>query len=197
MKLLKINPIEIRGNWDKGFVLDRHVISSVPKGENVYGHMEFDTIRTELGELLYLFKNKNRYSCLNEIMNMIKPFLDSWKDLDDVDIVLPVPPSKPRNYQPAIEIAQAIADHLNISFSDGVLENINQEQTKNILKADRNMKGKIIANLRATRQHTILLVDDLFDTGSTMKECVSVLREDPKLLKILVLAMTKTKGEML
>jgi len=57
------------------------------------------------------------------------------------------------------------------------------------------MKGNIIANIRATKPHTILLVDDLFDTGSTISECVSVLREDPKLKKIYVLAMTKTMGE--
>ena len=50
---MKINPLEIAGNWDKGFVLDKHVISSTPKGENVYGHMEYETVRTELGELFF------------------------------------------------------------------------------------------------------------------------------------------------
>ena len=46
-----INPTELLGNWDKGYVLDRHVLKSIPIGENVYGRMEFDTTRTELGEL--------------------------------------------------------------------------------------------------------------------------------------------------
>jgi predicted amidophosphoribosyltransferase len=192
-----IKPIEIKGNWDKGYVVDRHVITSVPKGEDVYGRMEFDTTRTELGELLFLFKNRNRYDCLEDIMVMIAPFLDTWEDLKDVDIVLPVPSTKQRSYQPAVEIGQAVADYLDISFFDGVLENIGSEQTKNISKEDRDLIGKIVARTKATRQHTILLVDDLFDTGSTLRECVSVLREDPKLLKIYVLAMTKTKGELL
>ena len=57
------------------------------------------------------------------------------------------------------------------------------------------MKGSIKAAMKATKPHTILLVDDLFDTGSTMSECVSILKEDPKLKKIYVLAMTKTMGE--
>jgi predicted amidophosphoribosyltransferase len=190
-----INPIEIIGNWNKGYVLDQHILSSVPKGENVYGHMEFDTTRTELGELLFLFKNRNKYDCLSEIMELIKPFLDTWKDLKDVDIVLPVPPTKQRDYQPAIEIAQVIAKHLNISFLDEVLEKTSSKQAKNISKTDKNLKLSIIAKMKATRPHTILLVDDLFDTGNTMRECVSVLRNDPKLKKIFVLAMTKTKGE--
>ena len=50
-----INPIGISGNWDKGYVLDQHVSRSVPIGENAYGRMEFDTTRTELGELLYMY----------------------------------------------------------------------------------------------------------------------------------------------
>ena len=100
-------------------------------------------------------------------------------------------------YQPTYEIAQAISEHLNISFFDGVLENISREQAKNISKINRDMKGKIIAKMKATRQHSILLVDDLFDTGSTMQECVSVLREDLNLKNIYVLAVTKTKGESL
>jgi len=75
------------------------------------------------------------------------------------------------------------------------LENIGSIQAKNIPKTDRNMKGSIKAAMKATKPHTILLVDDLFDTGSTMSECVSILKEDPKLKKIYVLAMTKTMGE--
>jgi predicted amidophosphoribosyltransferase len=192
---MRINPTELKGNWDRGYVLDRHVIKAVPKGENVYGHMEFDTTRTELGELLYLFKNQNKYDCLFEIMKLISPFLDTWEELENVDIVLPVPYTKPRNYQPATEIAQAIAKHINVSFLDGVLENIGSEQAKNRTKTDRAMEGCIIANIKATRPHTILLVDDLIDTGSTMRECVSVLRDDQKLKSIYVLAMTKTMGE--
>ena len=190
-----INPFEIIGNWDKGYVLDRHTLKSIPKGENVYGHMQFDTTRTELGELLYKFKNQGKYDCSYDIINLVKPFLDKWDDLKDVDIVLPVPPTKPRNYQPAEVLAQAIANHLDVNYLDGVLENTGSMQAKNIPKAERDMKGCIVANIKATKPHSILLIDDLYDTGSTMRECVSILREDPKLKKIFVLAMTKTMGE--
>jgi len=128
-------------------------------------------------------------------MSLIEPFLDTWNDLKEVDVVLPVPYTKQRNYQPASEIAQAIAKHLKVSYSGEVLENVSSIQAKNMPKTERNLKNSIAAKVKATRPHTILLVDDLLDTGSTMEECVSVLREDPKLKKIYVLAMTKTKGE--
>jgi len=192
---MEINPFEIKGNWNKGYVLDRHVLKSVPKGENVYGHMEFDTTRTALGELLHLFKYRSKYDCLEKIIEHVKPFIDIWEDLKKVDIVLPVPSTKMRNYQPAEEIAQAVAKYINVSYFGDVLENKRSTEVKNIAKSDRDIKGSIIARMKATRPHTVLLVDDLLDTGSTMKECVNVLREDPKLCEVFVLAMTKTKGK--
>jgi len=189
-----INPIEISGNWDKGYVLDQHVLKSVPIGENVYGRMEFDTIRTELGELLFLFKYRNKADCLEKIVELIKPFLDAWEDLNEVDIVLPVPPTKPRAYQPATEIARSIAEHLGVSFIDQILEKTSSEQAKDAPGTAETVKASIKATEKATREHTILLVDDLYGTGNTMRDSVTALKDDPKLTKIFVLAMTKKKG---
>ena len=189
-----IAPIMIKGNWDLGFVLDNHVSKSVPIGENVYGHMEFETTRTELGELLFQYKYRNRVDCLSAIMEMIIPFIDSWKELERVDIVIPVPPTKQRIYQPATEIGRAIASHLGVSFYDEVLENISTVQAKNASGAIANRGIRIVANEKATKPHTILLVDDLYGTGDTLRECVKVLREDSLLRNIYVLAMTKRKG---
>lgn len=191
---MPINPTIITGNWDKGYVLDKHVLSSTPKGENVYGHMEFDTTRTELGELVFLLKNRGKQDAVCGIIDMIKHFLDNWEELKTVDIVLPVPPSKKyRAYQPASEIAEAIAEYLDVSFTDDVLEKTTSEQSKNMNKADKSLKGSIVAKLKAKKPHSILLVDDLYSTGETLTECVSVLRNDPNLKNIYVLAMTKTK----
>lgn len=38
----------------------------------------------------------------------------------------------------------------------------------------------------------MLLVDDLFDTGETLKECVKVLKEDINFRSVYVLTITKT-----
>jgi hypothetical protein len=50
---LEINPKEIKGSWDVGYVLDVHTISSTMIGYNEFGHPEFDTQRSPLGELVY------------------------------------------------------------------------------------------------------------------------------------------------
>lgn len=50
--------IEITGNWAKGFALGLHTLSSKYLGEDEFGHKHFDTIRTEIGELVYQLKYK-------------------------------------------------------------------------------------------------------------------------------------------
>ena len=191
---MNINPIKLKGNWDEGYALDNHVVSSTPKGENVYGHIEYDTVRSELGELLFQFKYRNKYECINSIIELIKPFLNAWEALKDVNIVLPVPPSKQRVYQPSVEIARAISEYLNLSFTDKVLEKTSTEQSKNMNRADKNLKNSFVAKVKAKRPHNILLVDDLFSTGESFRECVSTLKQDPNLKKIFVLAMTRARG---
>jgi len=190
---MRINPTEIYGNWDKGYVLDKHIISSTPKGENVYGHMQFDTIRTELGELLYHLKYRGSLSNITDIVKLIKPFLDSFQELKDVDIIIPVPPSKARDIQPVDELAMAIAEYLGINFTNAVLEKISTIPSKNIAKSNKVLGGSIQAKVKATRPHNILLIDDLYETGQTLEECVSVLKSDPLLKKVYVLVMTKTR----
>jgi len=56
------------------------------------------------------------------------------------------------------------------------------------------IKGTIIATQKGRRQYNILLVDDLYQSGTTLHECVNALREDKNINHIYVLAMTKTKG---
>ena len=190
---MSINPIEIKGNWDKGFVLDKHILSSVCVGEDVYGHPRFDNTYTELGNLIFQLKNRNAYDNVNKILEIIKPFLDDFAELKEVDIVLSVPPSKERCFQPARELACAIAEYLKVYYVDGVLEKISPEQSKNMDKDAKNLKGCIIKKQNAKKEHKILLIDDLYSTGATITECVEVLKTDPLLTKVYVVVMTKTR----
>lgn len=190
---MSINPQKITGNWNAGWVLDRHVISSTPMGNNIYGHMEYHTIRSELGEFIFQLKYRNKLDAVNEIIELIAPFLDECSELENVDIVFPCPPSNSRrNFQPTFVLAQAIADYLGKSYAEDVLVKTSDVQSKNTTDK-RDLEDSVTATKKAVRKYNALIVDDLYQSGATLNECVRALREDANLNNVYVLAMTKTK----
>lgn len=191
-----INPIELLGEWDEGYALDKHTVKSIPIGEDAYGHTIFETTRSELGELLYSFKYCFRIDCIDRIIDLAIPFLKKWKAIKSVDIVMPVPSSnKNRPYQPACEIAREIAKYLKISLVEDVLVKTSGGQSKDMVSEKKKaIQGTIKATRRGIREFNVLLVDDIYDSGTTLSECVRALREDPNLRMVYVLTITKTKG---
>ena len=73
--LVETHPIEIRGSGDVGYVLDKHTISSTMIGYNEFGHPEFDTQRSPLGELVYHLTYRGDKSALPLIVEAIVTFL--------------------------------------------------------------------------------------------------------------------------
>ena len=190
-----INPILLTGNWDLGFALDTHVIESIPLGEDSYGHFHFDNMRSPIGELLYQFKYNGRYDNLPEIVDTIMSFLETQPQMKDIETILPVLPTKIRPYQPTFEIAQALAKKLKVFYCNDVLENTSSIESKSLSHDTKHkLAGSIHKRKKAMRRHSTLLLDDLYQTGTTLSQCVDVLREDPLIDKIYVLTITKTKN---
>jgi predicted amidophosphoribosyltransferase len=192
---MNINPIKLVGLWDEGYALDIHTISSEFTGYNEYGYPEFKSEYSHMGQLLYLFKNKGIYDKLTEIMELAMPFIQSWEILNTVRTVMPVPPTnKQRIYQPAEEIAFKIAEIISANYIQDVLEKTSSTQSKGLAAAEKKkIKNTIIKSKMAKNKHNMLLVDDLFESGATLSECVKALRQDPNIDKIYVLTMTKTR----
>ena len=183
--------IEVYGNWDKGYALDLHTVSSTPVFDQMGAIIDYENHYTVLGKAMYLFKYKNDYSALNTIMDEVTPFLDKWTDMKQVEYVMPVPPTKKyRQYQPAEEIAIQISHYLNIGFINGLLINRSEIEAKH-----KNRPAQSIdIDKKLIYKHNILLVDDLFNTGNTLNECVNAMRQNDIANLIFVLAITKTRA---
>jgi predicted amidophosphoribosyltransferase len=95
---MQLNPRAVRGAWDDGRTLDLHVSTSEFLGYNEYGHPQFETTRTEMGELLYRLKYRSEQSALAPIAQATCDFLREWNP--GIDVIVPAPPSKGRAVQP-------------------------------------------------------------------------------------------------
>jgi competence protein ComFC len=51
--MTRINPRKLSGPWTEGYALDLHTASSEFLGYDEFGHEQFNTERTEVGELVY------------------------------------------------------------------------------------------------------------------------------------------------
>jgi len=188
--------IKLNGIWDEGYAIDNHTVTSIPIGEDQHGHMQFQTVRTTLGELLYQYKYKNNRECLDEIIELSKPFIIQWLGHKNITSVLPAPPSnKNRSYQPVYEMAKKIAYVLGAAYNENVLAKCSVTQSKDLTAREKEkIGGTITKRAMAKRNQNVLLVDDLYQSGATLRECVKELRRDPHIGDIYVLTITKTKG---
>jgi hypothetical protein len=67
--IVHVRPIQ--GNWDAGFALDKHIISSEFLGNNEAGYPQFNTTRTEVGESVYQLKYRQDWSQAARLANQI------------------------------------------------------------------------------------------------------------------------------
>src|SRR5437867_2102921 len=113
MPSVKIDSMMLPGPWVEGYVLERHhTLTSEFLGHDSFGNPQFDTKRTELGELVYRLKNRNDRNTLDSIADTAVQFIQGWNPA--FDLIVPVPPSRKRaSYQPVVEIARAIGERLS------------------------------------------------------------------------------------
>jgi competence protein ComFC len=99
---------KISGPWTSGYVLDLHTISSTLIGHDEFGHPQFDTKHSEIGDLLYRLKYRNDKSAIPELVDSAAALIRRWGI--EFSAVVPVPPTKTyRSLQPVITLASEIA----------------------------------------------------------------------------------------
>jgi predicted amidophosphoribosyltransferase len=188
--------MQIHGNWDLGYVLDRHIQQSTFLGEDEYGNPKFETIRTEIGEKLYQLKYKSAFENVEilaqEITNRLGHIFSSSS------LIIPMPPSKARTRQPVIEIARSVGKKMNKPCLENILiKSGTTAQMKDIPTKEEKKTALLncfsINDVLSEGQYDVLVIDDLFSTGSSLESACEVLRKYRKIAKIYVVALTRTK----
>lgn len=200
---MRINPIRIYGEWDSGFCLGYHTISSVKVDVD-----RFETSRTELGEALYQFKYRHKRKYLSPLAETVKSFVQDQilPAEGEIDFLLSVPPTQFRLFQPLRWMARKVGKLSGIPFRPGgIVRTRELKPLKSIDDPDkrrRMLEGAFdlyfgfwntFRGRNPFHRKRVILLDDLYRSGSTMNEVCRVLRSNGEVSKIIALAVTKTR----
>ncbi len=194
MAVVKISPMKLPATpWVEGYVLDYHTISSTPTGDPYY---RFDTKRTELGELLYRLKYRAGGSgVVTDIVDTVEQFVREWKP--PIDCVVSAPPSLPRPTQPVVELARVLAMRLGLPVCENVVIKVKATlQMKNIddwSERQRVLQEAIQRGKGDVKGKSVLLFDDLIESGSTLRRAADVLLRENGARAVYALVLTRTR----
>jgi predicted amidophosphoribosyltransferase len=195
MAIVTVHPQRIAGKWRSGYALDLHTTSSIPIGENAFGHMQFDTVRPEIAELLYQLKYHSDPAAAGSIIETAACFLRPHRD--KFDLLIPVPPSTYRAVQPVILLAEGIGKALGLPVAACVTTTRSAAQIKNITDPEerrRQIEGLYAVDASQTQGKSILLFDDLFRSGTTMNAITDLLLTQGGGAVVRALTITKTRS---
>jgi len=191
---LKFGPQEIVGNWDYGKVLDLHTVSSRVVGEDESGNPQFETEYSVAGELLHEFKYRDNPDARRALLKIIGDhFAANLKA--QIDVVAPVPPSTPGRVVTS-RIAEEIAARIGAAFSANAL--IKNRPTEQMKATDPDLRRNMLADAFSADPailsgKSVLLADDLYQTGATLEAATAVLRAQGRAAKVYVFAVTRTR----
>lgn len=112
--------------------------------------------------------------------------------------VIPVPPSDlTRGFQPVTEIAKEMGQMLNLCVDTDYLQKVKQtDLLKNLQDVERRreeLRGAFEVQSPVLRRKVVLLVDDLYRSGETLKEVTDILYRQGGVSHVLVLTLTRTR----
>jgi predicted amidophosphoribosyltransferase len=195
--MARVNPRKIQGNWSAGYALDLHSISAQLLGYNEFGHPEFETQRTELGELLYRLKYKSDETAVTEIVDAAESFLGSWGIR--FSLIVPVPPTRTeRAMQPVLRIAGELGKRVGVPMAKDAVKKLKQvSELKNVYDFEERKKlleGMYDVSRSVVAGHRVLLMDDLYRSGATLNAVTeAILQSGASLVYALALTQTRKK----
>lgn len=191
--MVDINPRVIVGTWERGYALDVHTTSS----RLVYddrGRKTFENTYSPMGELVNRLKYRGDRSAAPEIIATAVRFLAPRRA--NVDVIVPAPWSTERPFQPVDLIADGIGDALHIPVARCISTTRAPTALKGVdapeLRA-RAVDGLYAVTAAMVAGKRVLLIDDVYRSGTTLNAVTSVLLDVAKVAKVYALTMTWTR----
>ncbi|MCI9063869.1 MAG: ComF family protein [Clostridia bacterium] len=183
-------------------LLNRHCVLRIDdysqdKEKYFDDHIYFFVYDGLIRKLILQYKFGDKSYIYRTFSNFIKKYKKICLFLKKYDIIIPVPISKKRlksrGYNQSALIARNLAEGLQIEYNDKILIKNKEVKPQSSLNKEERIKNVqdvyIIQNGEKIINKRILLIDDIYTTGSTVNECSRILKEyKTKEIGILTLA---------
>jgi predicted amidophosphoribosyltransferase len=128
---------------------------------------------------------------------MVANFMKTRRIFNYIDAIIPVPPSKERSLQPVTAIAIEAGKLTGKKVDTNYIKKLKStSELKSITNPDD--RAKILENAFSIIDNRyvgkdVLLFDDLYRSGTTLKELTNVLYKYGKVKNVYIITMTKTR----
>lgn len=148
-------------------------------------------------KLLLAFKFKEKAYIANLFVEILKKNKEFSKKIEDYDYIISVPMHKKKQANRGYNQTEVIADRIEKVFRIKHLKNCLIKIKQNKKQSALNEKQRIenvknvykLENKNEIYNKRILLLDDIYTTGSTVKACIDELKKGkPKIIDVLVIA---------
>ncbi|MUK93768.1 hypothetical protein GNP80_15155 [Aliivibrio fischeri] len=181
----------IKGNWRAGWALDLHTTNSVRLDDG-----SFQNTYSDIGKALNRLKYHGEEKNIDILAKELVAFLNTRVVTPYIKVIVPAPASKERDLQPVYAVAQAVAETLNIKYDQDYIQKVKDTaELKSIEDVDE--RKKVLAGAFKVDQRyasdKILIIDDLFRSGSTLKELTDTMYNQGNIDNVYVVTLTKTR----
>ncbi len=142
----------------------------------------FYPYKSPLKEAIGLLKYRGKVSLAGPLATLL---MKALTPLPKIDVILPVPLHpirlREREYNQSLLLAFPLSIHLGLPISYSTLVRIRPTTSQTSLKRKARIKNLrrsfVVTQPTILRDKSILLVDDVFTTGTTVNECAKALRK--------------------
>ncbi len=155
-----------------------------------------------LKEVIHLLKFQRKFPLIDRLDEiMVKFILNNQILYSEIDLLIPVPAHKKRLKERGIDQVSLLAERLSRAIKIKLERNNLKRIKYTTLQTDLSREGRvknvsdafIVKGPKRLMNKSILLIDDLFTTGSTVNECAKILiNSGVKKVEVLTLARGDT-----
>lgn len=162
------SPQALSGPWDEGWALD------------IYSRRVGATFQlTETGLLVLKYKYRGRIDSADCFADRVIALMEQRWTVKTIDGIVTVPLSAQRSYDPVSLLGQVLARRLGVPLLSGCLQKTRTTNPQKDMRARAQKRANVAGAFAVrgdVRGRSLLALDDLYDSGETLREVTRVLK---------------------